>query len=45
MPHVPVVLEDDGTDDVAASAGAVVPDMVGSRDLTVLQRAAVRRQA
>lgn len=36
----PVVLEDGRTVDVAASVGAATPRTVGSRDLTVLQRAA-----
>ncbi|MFF5256917.1 GGDEF domain-containing protein [Streptomyces leeuwenhoekii] len=38
--HTPVVLEDGRTVDVAASVGAATPRAVGSRDLTVLQRAA-----
>ncbi|MEV6115921.1 GGDEF domain-containing protein [Streptomyces sp. NPDC052109] len=38
--HAPVVLEDGRTVDVAASVGAATPHAVGSRDLTVLQRAA-----
>jgi diguanylate cyclase (GGDEF)-like protein len=40
MLHTPVVLEDGRTVDVAASVGAATPHAVGSRDLTVLQRAA-----
>ncbi|MDH2392976.1 GGDEF domain-containing protein [Streptomyces sp. HNM0663] len=40
MLHTPVVLDDGRTLDIAASVGAATPDMVGSRDLTVLQRAA-----
>lgn len=40
MLRTPVVLEDGRTVDVAASVGAATPRMVGSRDLTVLQRAA-----
>jgi diguanylate cyclase (GGDEF)-like protein len=40
MLHTPVVLEDDRTVDVAASVGAATPRTVGSRDLTMLQRAA-----
>jgi diguanylate cyclase (GGDEF)-like protein len=40
MLHSPVVLEDGRTVDVAASVGAATPHAVGSRDLTVLQRAA-----
>jgi diguanylate cyclase (GGDEF)-like protein len=40
MLHTPVVLEDGRTIDVAASVGAATPRAVGSRDLTVLQRAA-----
>ncbi|MGR8012260.1 GGDEF domain-containing protein [Streptomyces sp. A5-4] len=36
----PVVLDDGTTVDVAASVGAAAPASVGSRDLTVLQRAA-----
>ncbi|MEV0981970.1 GGDEF domain-containing protein [Streptomyces sp. NPDC049915] len=38
--HIPVVLDDGRTVDVAASVGAATPHAVGSRDLTVLQRAA-----
>ncbi|CUW33301.1 GGDEF domain-containing protein [Streptomyces reticuli] len=40
MLQTPVVLEDGRTVDVAASVGAATPHAVGSRDLTVLQRAA-----
>ncbi|MFD8396508.1 GGDEF domain-containing protein [Streptomyces sp. NPDC059680] len=40
MLHTPVVLDDGRTVDVAASVGAAAPDVIGSRDLTVLQRAA-----
>jgi diguanylate cyclase (GGDEF)-like protein len=40
MLHTPVVLDDGRTVDVAASVGAATPDAIGSRDLTVLQRAA-----
>ncbi|MEU3620081.1 GGDEF domain-containing protein [Streptomyces sp. NPDC006872] len=40
MLHTPVVLDDGRTVDVAASVGAATPDMIRSRDLTVLQRAA-----
>jgi diguanylate cyclase (GGDEF)-like protein len=40
MLHTPVVLKDGRTVDVAASVGAATPHAVGSRDLTVLQRAA-----
>jgi diguanylate cyclase (GGDEF)-like protein len=40
MLHIPVVLEDGRTVDVAASVGAATSHTVGSRDLTVLQRAA-----
>jgi diguanylate cyclase (GGDEF)-like protein len=40
MLHTPVVLEDGRTIDVAASVSAATPRAVGSRDLTVLQRAA-----
>jgi diguanylate cyclase (GGDEF)-like protein len=40
MLHTPVVLDDGRTVDVAASVGAASPDAVGSRDLTVLHRAA-----
>lgn len=40
MLRTPVVLDDGRTVDVAASVGAATPDIVGSRDLTVLQRAA-----
>ncbi|MFE5513989.1 GGDEF domain-containing protein [Streptomyces sp. NPDC056529] len=38
--HTPVVLDDGHTVDVAASVGAATPAAVGSRDLSVLQRAA-----
>ncbi|MFF4148332.1 GGDEF domain-containing protein [Streptomyces sp. NPDC001698] len=38
--HTPVVLDDGSSIDVAVSVGAATPDMVGSKDLTVLQRAA-----
>ncbi|MFI1700640.1 GGDEF domain-containing protein [Streptomyces bobili] len=40
MLHAPVTLDDGRTVDVAASVGAAAPASVGSRDLTVLQRAA-----
>ncbi|MEV5432761.1 GGDEF domain-containing protein [Streptomyces sp. NPDC052701] len=40
MLHAPVVLSDGRTVGVAASVGAATPDVVGSRDLAVLQRAA-----
>ncbi|MEH0541465.1 GGDEF domain-containing protein [Streptomyces sp. NPDC006632] len=40
MLHTPVTLDDGRTVDVAASVGAAAPTSVGSRDLTVLQRAA-----
>lgn len=40
MLHTPVVLEDGRTVDVAASVGAATPAAAGTRDLTVLQRAA-----
>ncbi|MGW0607785.1 GGDEF domain-containing protein [Streptomyces sp. NPDC002640] len=40
MLHTPVVLEDGRSIDVAASVGAATPDVAGSRDLAVLQRAA-----
>ncbi|MBC2868650.1 GGDEF domain-containing protein [Streptomyces mexicanus] len=40
MLHTPVVLDDGQAVDVAASVGAAAPDAVGSRDLSVLQRAA-----
>ncbi|MEU1010957.1 GGDEF domain-containing protein [Streptomyces sp. NPDC005890] len=40
MLHTPVVLEDGRTVDVAASVGAVTPRAIGSRDLSLLQRAA-----
>lgn len=38
--HTPVTLDDGRTVDVAASVGAAAPASVGSRDLTLLQRAA-----
>ncbi|MFB6807610.1 GGDEF domain-containing protein [Streptomyces sp. NPDC056387] len=40
MLHTPVTLDDGRTVDVAASVGAAAPASVGSRDLSVLQRAA-----
>ncbi|MGW2689495.1 GGDEF domain-containing protein [Streptomyces sp. NPDC001414] len=40
MLHTPVTLDDGRTVDVAASVGAATPDVLGTRDLTVLQRAA-----
>ncbi|MET9931498.1 MULTISPECIES: GGDEF domain-containing protein [unclassified Streptomyces] len=40
MLHTPVVLDDGRVVDVAASVGAAAPASVGSRDLSVLQRAA-----
>ncbi|WP_098023725.1 GGDEF domain-containing protein [Streptomyces sp. st115] len=40
MLHTPVVLDDGRTVDVAASVGAASPDVLGTRDLTALQRAA-----
>ncbi len=40
MLHTPVVLEDGRTVDVAASVGAATTDVLGTRDLSVLQRAA-----
>ncbi|MQY40468.1 hypothetical protein SRB17_85010 [Streptomyces sp. RB17] len=40
MLRTPVVPDDGRTVDVAASAGPATPDVTGSRDLTVLQRAA-----
>ncbi len=40
MLHTPVALDDGCTVDVAASVGAATPDVLGTRDLTVLQRAA-----
>ncbi|MFG2885704.1 GGDEF domain-containing protein [Streptomyces sp. NPDC048297] len=40
MLHTPVVLDDGRTVAVAASVGAAAPASVGSRDLSVLQRAA-----
>ncbi|KPI12373.1 GGDEF domain containing protein [Actinobacteria bacterium OV450] len=40
MLHTPVVLEDGRTVGVAASIGAASTGVLGTRDLTVLQRAA-----
>ncbi|MFI6143754.1 GGDEF domain-containing protein [Streptomyces griseus] len=40
MLHTPVTLDDGRTVDVAASIGAAAPDVLGTRDLTTLQRAA-----
>jgi diguanylate cyclase (GGDEF)-like protein len=40
MLHTPVVLDDGRTVAVAASVGAAAPDVIGTRDLTRLQRAA-----
>ncbi|MFE5095969.1 GGDEF domain-containing protein [Streptomyces sp. NPDC056638] len=40
MLHTPVVLDDGRTVDVAASVGAATPDVLGTRDLAALQRAA-----
>ncbi|MGJ5899341.1 GGDEF domain-containing protein [Streptomyces niveiscabiei] len=40
MLHTPVVLDDGRTIAVAASVGAATPEVLGTRDLTVLQRAA-----
>jgi diguanylate cyclase (GGDEF)-like protein len=40
MLHTPVTLDDGRTVDVAASVGAATPDVIGSRDLSALQRAA-----
>ncbi|MFC9622070.1 GGDEF domain-containing protein [Streptomyces sp. NPDC056930] len=40
MLHTPVVLDDGRTVAVAASVGAATPDVLGTRDLTALQRAA-----
>lgn len=40
MLHTPVTLDDGRTVDVAASVGAATPDVLGTRDLTALQRAA-----
>ncbi|WP_331758616.1 GGDEF domain-containing protein [Streptomyces anulatus] len=40
MLHTPVVLDDGRTVDVAASVGAATPDVLGTRDLSRLQRAA-----
>ncbi|MET9847909.1 GGDEF domain-containing protein [Streptomyces ossamyceticus] len=40
MLRTPVVLDDGRTVDVAASVGAATPDVIGTRDLSLLQRAA-----
>jgi diguanylate cyclase (GGDEF)-like protein len=40
MLRTPVTLDDGRTVEVAASVGAATPDIVGTRDLSVLQRAA-----
>ncbi|MEU8717890.1 GGDEF domain-containing protein, partial [Streptomyces sp. NPDC048663] len=40
MLHTPITLDDGRTIDVAASVGAATPDILGTRDLTVLLRAA-----
>ncbi|MEU8489305.1 GGDEF domain-containing protein [Streptomyces sp. NPDC048641] len=40
MLHTPVTLDDGRTVDVAASVGAATPDVLGTRDLPALQRAA-----
>ncbi|MFE1545494.1 GGDEF domain-containing protein [Streptomyces microflavus] len=40
MLHTPVVLDNGRTVDVAASIGAATPDVLGTRDLTTLQRMA-----
>ncbi|MEW2297114.1 GGDEF domain-containing protein [Streptomyces sp. NPDC006743] len=40
MLHTPVTLDDGRTVAVAASVGAASPDVIGTRDLTALQRAA-----
>ncbi|MFD3970155.1 GGDEF domain-containing protein [Streptomyces cyaneofuscatus] len=40
MLHTPVVLDDGRAVDVAASIGAAASDLLGTRDLTTLQRAA-----
>ncbi|MGC4986648.1 GGDEF domain-containing protein [Streptomyces sp. DT193] len=40
MLNTPVVLDDGRTVDVAASVGAATPDVLGTRELTMLQRAA-----
>lgn len=40
MLHTPVILDDGRTVDVAASVGAATPDVLSTRDLTALQRAA-----
>ncbi len=38
--HTPIVLDDGRTVDVAASIGAATPDVLGTRDLSALQRIA-----
>ncbi|MFD9458658.1 GGDEF domain-containing protein [Streptomyces sp. NPDC059985] len=40
MLHAPVVLDDGRTVDIAASVGVATPDGLGTRDLSLLQRAA-----
>ncbi len=40
MLHTPVTLEDGQVIDVAASVGVAAPDAIGTRDLSLLQRAA-----
>lgn len=40
MLHTPVALDDGRTVNVAASIGAATPDVLGTRDLTALQRMA-----
>ncbi|MFG3351656.1 GGDEF domain-containing protein [Streptomyces sp. NPDC048001] len=40
MLHTPVTLDDGRTVDIAASVGAATPDVIGSRDLSALQRSA-----
>ncbi|MFJ3987622.1 hypothetical protein ACIPWY_02955 [Streptomyces sp. NPDC090032] len=40
MLHTPVHLDDGQTVDVAASVGAATPDILNTRDLSVLQQAA-----
>nr|WSW64517.1 GGDEF domain-containing protein [Streptomyces sp. NBC_00998] len=40
MLYAPVVLDDGRTVDVAASVGVATPDVLGTRDLSLLQRAA-----
>lgn len=40
MLHTPVALDDGRTVDVAASVGAATPNVIGTRDLSLLQRAA-----